>query len=166
MPPAYFLNAPTAKVGKSARRNLRFLHLRARYILCELVIAYHTFTGDSFFRFDKRIASAPAPLPLTSMSNNASASTVATVSGSGAGRIGDASYATITTISCERVVKGYKFAMQSSVRGFLNRRFKWRFWVLLPPWAKVPRGRSHETPPSRRRREISHASLSGYTPAS
>ena len=64
MPLAYFLNVPTAKVGKSARRNLRFLHFRARYILCELVIAYHTFTGDSFFRFDKRIASAPAPLPL------------------------------------------------------------------------------------------------------
>ena len=46
---------------------------------------------------------------------------------------------------CERVVQGHKFAMQNSVRGFLNRRFKQRFWVLLPLWAKVPRGRSHET---------------------
>ena len=28
--------------------------------------------------------------------------------------------------------------------GFLNRRFEWRFWVLLPPRAKVPRGRNRE----------------------
>ena len=31
MPPAYFLNAPTRKVGKRARRNQRFLHFLARY---------------------------------------------------------------------------------------------------------------------------------------
>jgi hypothetical protein len=32
------------------------------------------------------------------------------------------------------------------VRGFLNRRFKQRFWVLLPLWAKVPRPRGDENP--------------------
>ena len=53
------------KVGKSARRNLRFLHFRARYVLCGLVIAYHTFTQDFLFRMVKRIISTPAPLPLT-----------------------------------------------------------------------------------------------------
>ena len=44
MSPAYFLNAPTAKVGKSARRNLRFLHFLARYVLYKIEIAYRTFT--------------------------------------------------------------------------------------------------------------------------
>ena len=70
MPLAYFLNVPTAKVGKSARRNLRFLHFRARYILCELVIAYHTFTQSFLLRLVKRIVSAPAPLPLPSAEKN------------------------------------------------------------------------------------------------
>ena len=40
----------------------------------------------------------------------------------------DASYAAITAISLERVVKGRKFTMQNSVGGFLNRRFKLSFW--------------------------------------
>ena len=70
MPLAYFLNVPTAKVGKSARRNLRFLHFRARYILCELVIAYHTFTQGFLLCLVKRIVSAPAPLPLPSAEKN------------------------------------------------------------------------------------------------
>ena len=54
MPLAYFLNAPTAKVGKSARRNLRFLHFRARYTLYGIVGACRTFTQDFLFRFDKK----------------------------------------------------------------------------------------------------------------
>ena len=33
-----------------------------------------------------------------------------------------------------------------SVGGFLNRRFKWRFWVLLPPRAKVPRAGARNIP--------------------
>ena len=33
-----------AKVGKNARRNLRFLHLRARYTLYKYVRFYRTFT--------------------------------------------------------------------------------------------------------------------------
>ena len=53
-----------AKVGKNARRNLRFLHLWARYTLCEFVSFYHTFTQAFLFRIVKRIISAPAPLPL------------------------------------------------------------------------------------------------------
>ena len=32
-----------------------------------------------------------------------------------------------------------------SVRGFLNRRFEQRFWVLLPLQAKVPRPHRDET---------------------
>ena len=76
MPLAYFLNAPTAKVGKSARRNLRFLHFRARYTLYGIVGACRTFTQDFLFRFDKRTVSAPAPLPLTSTPKNTVGSTV------------------------------------------------------------------------------------------
>ena len=75
-----------AKVGKSARRNLRFLHFRARYILCGLVIAYHTFTQGFLFLLVKRIVSAPAPLSLMPAPNNASAPTVENVSGRGARR--------------------------------------------------------------------------------
>ena len=41
-----------------------------------------------------------------------------------------------------------------SVGGFLNRRFKWRFWVLLPPWAKVPRVRRREISPRSQPRNI------------
>ncbi len=72
------------------------------------------------------------------------------ISGSGARGTDDASYATITAIFRERVVKGRKFAMQHSVGGFLNRRFKLSFWVLLGQRPKVPRARKRETSPSRR----------------
>ena len=103
-----------AKVGKSARRNLRFLHL-------------------------------PAPLPLMPTPNSALAPTVENVSGSGARGADDSSYVTITTGFCERAVKGIKYERRHSVGGFLNRRFKLSFWVLLGQRPKVPRGRSHET---------------------
>ena len=93
-----------AKVGKSARRNLRFLHFRARYTLYGIVGACRTFTQDFLFRFDKRIVSAPAPLPLMPTPNNASVSTVENVSGSGAKGTDDASYVTTTTVYCEHVV--------------------------------------------------------------
>ena len=92
-----------AKVGKSARRNLRFLHFRARYALCCFVRFYRTFTLDFLFRFHKRIVTASAPLPLMPTPNNASVATVEEVSGSGAKGIGDASYVTTTTVYCERV---------------------------------------------------------------
>ncbi len=78
--------------------------------------------------------------------NNVLSSTVENVSGSGAGRTDDTSYATITTISRKRVVKGYKFAMQDSVRGSLNRRFKLSFWVLLGQRPKVPRAGARNAP--------------------
>ena len=42
-------------------------------------------------------------------------------------------------MSRERVANGGKLREKHSVRGFLNRRFKWRFWLLLPPRAKVTR---------------------------
>ena len=134
------------KVGKNTGRNLRFLHLRARSGVQKLATAYRTFTGDFLFRGVKRIVSAPAPLPLMPISNSTTASTVAKMNGSGAGRTDDTSYATITTISPERVVKGHKFAMQDSVRGNLNRRFKLPFWVLLGQRPNVPRPRGDETP--------------------
>ena len=37
-----------------------------------------------------------------------------------------------------------------SVGGFSNRRFEWRFCLLLPPWAKVGRARKRETSPLNR----------------
>ena len=93
-----------AKVGKNARRNLRFLHFRARYVLCCFVCFYRTFAVDFLFRFDKRIVSASVPLPLMPTPNNASVSTVENVSGSGAKGTDDASYVTTTTVYCEHVV--------------------------------------------------------------
>ena len=108
-----------AKVGKSARRNLRFLHL-------------------------------PAPLPLMPTPNSALAPTVENVSGSGARGADDSSYVTITTGFCERAVKGIKYERRQSVGGFLNRRFKLSFWVLLGQRPKVPRARKREISPLRR----------------
>ena len=93
-----------AKVGKSARRNLRFLHFRARCSLCGIVAAYHTPAGEFLFRFAKRIVSASAPLPLMHITNNLFGSTVEKVSGSGARGTDDASCATIMNTFCERVV--------------------------------------------------------------
>ena len=81
MPPAYFLNAPTAKVGKNAGRNLR-----ARDNVYEDDNAYHTFTQDFLFRAVRRIVFAPAPLPLMRITNNAVGSAVDKMSGSGAER--------------------------------------------------------------------------------
>ena len=103
-----------AKVGKSARRDLRFLHL-------------------------------PALLPLMPTPNSALAPTVENVSGSGARGADDSSYVTITTGFCERAVKGIKYERRHSVGGFLNRRFKLSFWVLLGQRPKVPRARKRET---------------------
>ena len=112
-----------AKVGKSARRNLRFLHL-------------------------------PAPLPLMPTPNSALAPTVENVSGSDARGADDSSYVTITTGFCERAVKGIKYERRHSVGGFLNRRFKLSFWVLLGQRPKVPRPRRDETlPPQNTRKE-------------
>ena len=42
-----------AKVGKSARSNLRFLHFRACYNVYVIVNAYRTITGVFLFRFVK-----------------------------------------------------------------------------------------------------------------
>ena len=75
-----------AKVGKNARRNLRFLHFRARYGAYRSKGAYHAFAGKFPFRFVKRIVSASAPLPLMPASDNALVSTVENVSGSGTKR--------------------------------------------------------------------------------
>ena len=71
------LLSTVTKVGKNTGRNLRFLHLRARYRAYRFVTACHTFTQNFLFRFVKRIAFAPAPLPLMPTPNNASVSTVA-----------------------------------------------------------------------------------------
>ena len=54
----------------------------------------------------------------------------------------DSSYKTTTSMFCERVVDGRKFTTQNSAGGFLNRRFKWCFCLLLSPRTKV--GRSAE----------------------
>ena len=98
------LLSTVTKVGKSTGRNLRFLHFRARYILCGLVIAYHTFTQGFLLRLDKRIVSAPAPLPLMPTPNSAFGSIVECMSGSGARRKSMRHTATIITVFCEREV--------------------------------------------------------------
>ena len=108
--------------------------------------AYHTITENLSFRVVKRIVSAPAPLPLIPTPNNAISSTVDNVSGSGARRIGDASYATITTISRERVVKWRKFAKETARRKSRNLGFWLSFWSLLGQRPKVTRARKRETP--------------------
>ena len=92
------------KVGKNTGRNLRFLHFRARYILCGLVIAYHTFTQGFLLRLDKRIVSVPAPLPLMPTPNSAFSSTVASHERQRRKKKVDASYVTITTVFYKRVV--------------------------------------------------------------
>ena len=77
--------------------------------------------------------------------NNASDSTVENVSGSGARGTVDTSYAAKSNIPRERVVKGHKSATRNSVCGFLNRRFKLSFWVLLGQRPKVPRAGARNT---------------------
>ena len=98
------LLSTVTKVGKSTGRNLRFLHLPARYALHKIVNVYHAITRNFHFRSVKRIVSAPAPLPLMPTPNNASVSAVENVSGSGAKGTDDASYVTTTTVYCEHVV--------------------------------------------------------------
>ena len=85
-PRSDLLLSTVTKVGKSTGRNLRFLHLPARYALHKIVNVYHAITRNFHFRSVKRIVSAPAPLPLMPTPNNAVSSTVDNVSGSGAGR--------------------------------------------------------------------------------
>ena len=139
-----------AKVGKSARRNLRFLHLRARYRAYRFVTACHTFTQNFLFRFVKRIAFAPAPLPLMPTPNNAFGSTVENVSGSGARGADDSSYVTISTVFCERVGYGIKFEGGTACRKSRHLGFWLSFWVFLGQRPKVPRPRRDETPLTRR----------------
>ena len=97
------------------------------------------------FSFFYRIVSAPSPLPLMPAPNNALGSTVRSISGGGARGKSMRHTTTTMTMFRERAVKGRRFLTGDSAGGFLNRRFKWRFWVLLPPRAKVPRARKRET---------------------
>ena len=123
---------PTAgKVGKRAGRNQWFLHFLARYTFYRIVTASHTFTWNFLFCIVKRIVSAPVPLPLIPTPNNASVSTAVPHERQRRKKNVDASYKTITDMFCEREGKATKLKMRYSVRGFLNRRFKLSFWVLL-----------------------------------
>ena len=133
-----------AKVGKSTGKNLRFLHLRARYRAYRFVTACHTFTQNFLFRFVKRIAFAPAPLPLMPTPNNASVSTVAPYERQRRKKKVDASYITISTMYCERVVYGIKFVKGTACRKSRNLGFWLSFWVLLGQWPKVLRPRRDE----------------------
>jgi len=78
-----------------------------------------------------RIVSAPAPLPLIPAPNNAFAPTAATHERERCKKKVDASHTTMAADFREREIKGHKVTPQNSVRGFLNRRFKLSFWVLL-----------------------------------
>ena len=135
-----------AKVGKSTGRNLRFLHLPARYAWYRIENAYHTITGNYLFRVVKRIVSSPVSLPLASTPNNAPASTVDDISGSGARRTDDTSYGTITTVFRERVVNGGKFVIGTACRKSRNLVFWLSFWSLLGQRPKVTRARRHGIP--------------------
>ena len=53
------------------------------------------------------------------------------------------------------MAKGHKFATQDSAGGFLNRRFKLSFWVLLGQRPKVPRARKREIPFGRKIKDFS-----------
>ncbi len=140
------LLSTVTKVGKSTGRNLRFLHLR-RAIPCTRAAVLTTRPrGTSFFRAVKRIVSAPAPLPLIPITNNTICSTVDNVSGSGARGTGDASYATISTVFCNRVVKGHKFVMRVARRKSRNLGFWLSFWSLLGQRPKVTRPGGRNTP--------------------
>ena len=132
--------------GKERQQEPRFLHLLARYTVCKLATACRTFTPAFSPRLVKRIVSAPAPLPLMPAPNNAIISTVAPHERQRRKKNVDASYKTITDMFCEREGKATKLKMRYSVRGSLNRRFKWRFWLLLPPRAKVTRAGARNTP--------------------
>ena len=138
--------ATVPKVGKSTGRNLRFLHLRARYALTQICGHIPHVRMRFSFSFCYRIVSAPVPLPLIFSTVETEALFGVMISGSGARGIDDSSYAAKTTVSCERVVYGVKLKTRHSVRGFLNRRFKWRFWLLLPPGAKVTRPGARNSP--------------------
>ena len=85
------------------------------------------------------------PLPLIPTPNNASVSTAVPHERQRRKKNVDASYKTITDMFCEREGKATKLKMRYSVRGSLNRRFKWRFWLLLPPRAKVTRAGARNT---------------------
>ena len=93
-----------------------------------------------------RIVYAPAPLPLMPTLNNALNSAVAPHERQR--RKMDRRYVIRSEKNHAPRTRGRRWQIRNrnSVRGFLNRRFKWRFWLLLPPRAKVTRGRSHETP--------------------
>ena len=58
----------------------------------------------------------------------------------------DASYITISTMYCERVVYGIKFVKGTACRKSRNLGFWLSFWVLLGQRPKVPRPRRDEIP--------------------
>ena len=98
------LLSTVTKVGKNTGRNLRFLHFRARYNAYRIVVAYLAFTEDFLIRFDKKIVSAPAPLPLIPITNSLFGSTVALHERQRRRKKVDSSFATKSTVFCERVV--------------------------------------------------------------
>ena len=140
------LLSTVTKVGKNTGRNLRFLHLRARYILCELVTAYHTFTKGFLFCLVKRIVSASAPLPLMPTPNSAFSSTAASHERQRRKTGANASYVTKSNISRERAVNGHKFAMSTACRKSRNLGFWLSFWSLLGQRPKVTRPGGRNSP--------------------
>ena len=72
--------------------------------ICDLLPHVH---GECPFSFRYRIVSAPAPLPLMPTPNNDSTSTVAAHQRQRRKKKVDSSYAAISAVSCERVVKGF-----------------------------------------------------------
>ena len=135
------LLSTVTKVGKSTGRNQRFLHFLTRYELRKLDSASRTFaqiflcrSGTGLSQQQRRcrwlvLRTAIQLLPSHRMSG----------SGVGGKSVRHTARYGICSVNAWYMVSKSE---SHSVGGFLNRRFKWRFWVLLPPWAKVPRVRS------------------------
>ena len=133
------------KVGKRAGRNQRFLHFLARYIAQEYGALYHTFTQIFLCRSDKGLSQQQRRCRWLVRRTTLSVLPLQCMSGSGAR--GTSVRHTVRHGICS--VNAWYMVLKSerySVGGFLNRRFKWRFCLLLPPRAKVGRSGERNTP--------------------
>ena len=138
-----------AKGGKSARRNLRFLHLRARYAWCKNDGFHLTITQNFLFRSVNLIVSVPAPLPLNTTSNSAVGSTVDTISGSGAEQKSIRHKNDTIHFLRPRGTGSQIYNAKQRAGSFETCGFKQRFWLLLPLRAKVTRPGGRSSPLAR-----------------
>ena len=135
----------SAKSRQKHRKEPRFLHLLARYAVGKGESACRTFAQIFLFRCVKGLSQQQRRCRWLVRRTTLSVLPLQRMSGSGAK--GKSVRHTARQRPCS-VNAWYRISQSErySVGGFLNRRFKQRFWVLLPLRAKVPRGRNRETP--------------------